>query len=348
MKILYGVTGEGLGHTMRARALAQALQAKGHRVCIATSGRAEVILRGHGFETVAIDGLKMVYRDGAMQRARTLARVARGAPRALGTNVRAALGAAQSFNPDAVITDFESFAYAYGRARGLPIVSFDHQHVLDRCRHPPAMRSNDFRAARALVRVKTPRCAHFVVTSFYFPPIRTARTTLVGPVMRPEIVTARPTRGEHVVVYQTAHGDPRLIPSLLANRGVSFRVYGAKERGRIANVQLCDFDEAGFIADLASARAVIANGGFTTLAEALYLGKPVLAVPVRHQGEQELNAAYLEELGLGLRARRISAGAVRALLARTREHDPPPVDPRLRTGTADAFAAVERALAEAA
>ena len=58
------------------------------------------------------------------------------------------------------------------------------------------------------------------------------------------------------------------------------------------NVELRDFDETRFAADLRSARAVIANGGFTTLAEAIRLGKPVLSIPVRHQGEQELNAAY--------------------------------------------------------
>lgn len=355
MKILYGVTGEGLGHAMRARALAQALEARGHRVCIATSSRAVPILRGHGLETIAIDGLGIAYRDGAMLRARTLASAARSAPRALGKNLRAAFGEVRAFGPDAVITDFDSFAYAVGRARDLPIVSFDHQHVIDRCRHSRAIvgrLSTDFRAARALVRVKTPRCAHFVVTSFFFPPVRSAKcgsTTLVGPVIRPEIAAARTTRGEHVLVYQTAKGDSRLLPALLANPAVSFRVYGAKERGRLRNVELCDFDEARFVSDLASARGVISNGGFTTIAEALYLGKPVLAVPIRHQGEQELNAAYLEALGLGLRARRISDAVVRAFSGRL-DRDPTTtrLDARLMTGTADAFRAVDRALAEAA
>ena len=41
------------------------------------------------------------------------------------------------------------------------------------------------------------------------------------------------------------------------------------------------FSEAGFIADLSSARAVIAGGGFTLLGEAVYLQKPILSVPVR-------------------------------------------------------------------
>ncbi|MBX3228342.1 MAG: glycosyltransferase [Labilithrix sp.] len=350
MKILYGVMGEGLGHTMRARALVRGLEARGHRVCVATSSRAVPILRGHGIETIAIDGLALAYRDGAVLRARSVATVARAAPHALRRNVRAALGEVRDLRPDAVVTDFDSFAYAVGRTWGLPIVSFDHQHVLDRCRHPRAIAerlSPDFRAARAFVRVKTPRCAHFVVTSFFFPPPRSAKTTLVGPVVRPEVAAARPTRGEHVVVYQSANGDRRLVPALLANAHVPFVVYGAGAVGRVRNVELRAFDEARFVADLASARGVIANGGFTTIAEALYLGKPVLSVPLRHQGEQELNAAYLAALGLGMRARRIDEEVVRSFVDHL-DRFPAAHDVRLGTGNADAVHAVERALAEAA
>ena len=59
------------------------------------------------------------------------------------------------------------------------------------------------------------------------------------------------------------------------------------------------FSEDGFIDDLASSRAVIAGGGFTLMGEAVYLRKPMLAVPMRRQFEQVMNAMYLEEVGYG-------------------------------------------------
>jgi uncharacterized protein (TIGR00661 family) len=59
--------------------------------------------------------------------------------------------------------------------------------------------------------------------------------------------------------------------------------------------------------DLASARAVVSNGGLSLIGEAVYLGKPIFSVPVRNQYEQILNARYLEELGYGLAAERIEA-----------------------------------------
>jgi uncharacterized protein (TIGR00661 family) len=44
---------------------------------------------------------------------------------------------------------------------------------------------------------------------------------------------------------------------------------------------------------------VIANSGFSLICEALYLGKPYLAIPVRHQFEQVLNAYYVDKMGYG-------------------------------------------------
>ena len=92
---------------------------------------------------------------------------------------------------------------------------------------------------------------------------------------------------------------------------------------------------------------MIANGGFTTLSEAVVLGKPVLSIPVRRQPEQELNAAWLERLGLGMRAEHIDAGVVRSFLDRG-ESFGSTADPRIKSGTADAASALDRALLEAA
>jgi uncharacterized protein (TIGR00661 family) len=187
------------------------------------------------------------------------------------------------------------------------------------------------------------------VTSFFFPEPRWGSTTLVGPIVRPEVAAAKPTRGEHVLVYQTAAGDPRLLPALAAVPGVRFVLYGLGREQTIGSVELRRFDESRFVAELASARAVIANGGFTTLSEAVTLGKPVLSVPVRGQTEQELNAAYLEELGIGARASHITPGVVSRFLARVNAGElDREQDPRVARGTEDAKAAVERAIAEAA
>jgi uncharacterized protein (TIGR00661 family) len=335
---------------MRARALAQHLVARGHDVRLAASGRAVGILRRHGLEVVPIDGMTMQFHAGAMKRGRTLLDLLRRAPKALANNAAVGVREALAFAPDAVVTDFDSFAHAVGVVLGIPAISLDHQHVVDRFRHPHAIRSRltSYRLARAVVSAKTPACARYIVTSFFFPETRQGRATaLVGPVVRPEIERARPTRGDHVLVYQTTSGDPRLVPALEAIPKQRFVLYGLGRAERRGNVELRAFDEGRFVEELASARAVIANGGFTTLSEAVYLGKPVLSVPIRRQTEQELNAAYVDFLGLGTTTAKIEPKAIAAFLERESSFSKMG-DARIRSGTADACDALDRALAEAA
>ena len=51
--------------------------------------------------------------------------------------------------------------------------------------------------------------------------------------------------------------------------------------------------------DLVGANAVIANAGFSLVSEALHLGKPYLAIPVKRQFEQVLNAYYVDKMNYG-------------------------------------------------
>jgi len=325
VRILYGISSDGLGHTMRARVVAGHLAALGHEVRLAAAGRAAHILRSHGFEVVDVRGLFARYSGGRVRRGRTLFAAAWQTPFRVEHNVRVALEQATRFRPDLVLTDFSSFACLVAHMTGVPLVSIDHQHVLDRFVHPPALIADfatDFAIAEAVVRAKTPGCHHYVVTSFFAPPVEpaaAASTTLIAPILRPELALFSPSDGDHVVVYQTAADPDGLVPVLRSLPEVAFRVYGAGVAARYDNVELRPFDELGFLADLTSARAVVTNGGFTAIAEALHFGKPVLSVPLFHQAEQQLNAAWLRSLGLGLTAASVTAEAVRDLVERASE-----------------------------
>ena len=330
---------------MRARALAQHLEARGHVVKLAASGRAVDILAQHGLDVLRIDGMSMRFAEGEAKLGRTFIDLLRRAPRAIARNAEVAWEHVLDFDPDVLVTDFDTFTSTVGVLLDRPVISVDHQHVVDRFRHPRAVKDavTSYRMARAVCTAKTPRCSHYVVTSFFFPAPRWGSTTLVGPVVRREVAAATPTRGEHVLVYQTTSGDSRLVPALTAVKDVKFVLYGLGREETIGNVELRAFDEARFVRDLASSRAVIANGGFTTLSEAVYLGKPVLSIPVRRQAEQELNAAWLEMLKLGMRADRIDVAVVRQFLERLDDFGNVQ-DPRIRRGTEDATVALDRAL----
>ena len=74
------------------------------------------------------------------------------------------------------------------------------------------------------------------------------------------------------------------------------------------------FSEKGFIDDLRTAAGVVASAGFTLMGEAVYLGRPMLALPVRAQFEQILNARYLEKLGFGKSAKKLETEVVQSFV----------------------------------
>ena len=112
-------------------------------------------------------------------------------------------------------------------------------------------------------------------------------------------------RGDHLLVYQTAAGNDGLKDTLKKS-GLPVRAYGMirdlKEDTVDDNITFRPFSEQGFIDDLATSRGVIAGGGFTLMGEAVFLHKPMLAVPLSGQFEQTLNARYLAREGFGAAA----------------------------------------------
>lgn len=305
MRILYGVVGEGMGHAMRSRVVLEHLVSQGHEVEIMASGRASDFLAKR-FEGVSrIHGLHMIYDENRVRLGKTLWSNVLEGTTGVPQNIAAYFDLLRSFEPEAVVSDFESWTYLYAQRHRLPILSVDNMQILNRCVIPDDVRDGheaDFQLSKAFVKSKLPFCDAYYVTTFFRPEIRKDRTKLFPPILRPEILGAARRAGEHLLVYQTAEGGGRLLETL-ARTGLECRVYGARrglaEEVVEGNLRFRPFSEAGFVDDLASCRAVIAGGGFTLMGEAVFLHKPMLAVPLARQFEQILNARYLEREGYG-------------------------------------------------
>ncbi len=319
MRILYGVVGEGMGHAIRSKVVLEHLVQAGHDIEIMVSGRASQFLAKHFAGVNEIHGFHMIHEDNRVRVGKTLlsniAKGLRGVPK----NILAYFELVDDFAPDVVISDFESWTYTYGKLHNVPVYSVDNMQMINRCRHEDNILAGvrlEFELTRTFVKSKLPFCDHYWITSFAKPAVCKERTTLFPPILRPEILAAQPSRGDHVLVYQTGAGNAdsateataplTTLARELEAQGLECRVYGARHdevSGEVVdNIRYQPFSEAGFIHDLASARAVIASAGFTLMGEAVYLGKPMLAIPLGRQFEQQLNARYLEACGYGLSA----------------------------------------------
>ncbi|MCA9673150.1 MAG: teichoic acid biosynthesis protein [Myxococcales bacterium] len=322
MKILYGVVGEGMGHATRSSVILKHLVSK-HQVRVVVSGRAHAYLKQRFADVVEIEGLKMAYQDNEVDRSKTFWDLLKRIPTILSGNRDHFIELGESFRPDAVISDFESFAYMFGKHHELPVISIDNMQIINRCQLDQDVideAPGDFRMAKTIVKAKLPGCYHYMITSFFFPPVRRDRTTLYPPILRDEILAAKPTRGEHLIVYQTTTTNERLL-DVLGQSGVPCKVYGLNRDETIGNLQLRPFSLDGFVKDLASCRGVLATGGYSLMGEAIYLGKPLLAVPLKKQFEQLLNALYLQKLGYGEYHQELSAEAVTGFVANLEQYE---------------------------
>ena len=76
--------------------------------------------------------------------------------------------------------------------------------MVDRCLHAPTVLAGfrrDYLASRAFISAKLPRADHYVITTFFWPPARKPRTSLVPSLLRDEVLAATPEPGEHLLVY---------------------------------------------------------------------------------------------------------------------------------------------------
>ena len=111
-----------------------------------------------------------------------------------------------------------------------------------------------------------------------------------------------------------------MVRKLKSLKNEKFIVYGFNVNKTDGNLTYKEFNEDVFYDDLASAKAVICNGGFTFISEAISLKKPIYSVPAIGNFEQALNGYYVERLGFGEYHEIMSAARVKSFLNKLPEY----------------------------
>ena len=294
--ILYGVNGEGAGHSTRAKEVITHLQDKGHSVHVVSFDRG---LRNLGayFDVTEIYGPRLAYVNNRVRYRKTLAKNLVSAPRAAKSAARL-MKLAEQWQTQLVITDFEPLSCHVGRRKRLPVISIDNQHTLTNTDITfPHDYRRDMAATRLVTRLMTPRADAYLALSFLPARPRLRNTFLFPPILRREVLQTRPWKGEHVLVYVTSP-SPSLV-KLLSSVRCSFIAYGFGQEGQQGNILFKKPSMEEFLNDLAGSKAIVSNAGFSLVSEALHLGKPYLAVPVKNQFEQILNAYHIQQSSYG-------------------------------------------------
>ncbi|MFL5751816.1 MAG: MJ1255/VC2487 family glycosyltransferase [Bacteroidia bacterium] len=317
MNILYGVPGEGMGHATRSKVIIDHLL-KEHNVQVVSSSRAyQFLAKSFPDRVHEIRGFHFSYKNAQVSKTGTFMLNLKNAPKNLLHNFTEYFHLDKSFKPDLVISDFESFSFVFAKQHRLPLISIDNMQVMARCKldiSVPSTEKKNFSLARAIVKAKVPGCNHYFISSFFDAETRKENTTLVAPIVRETIIKAKPSTGDHILMYQTSSTLSTVKEVLHRLPDIAFFVYGFNKDEKDGNITFKSFSEEGFVKDLASAKAVIANGGFSFISEAVYLRKPVYSFPLKNQFEQYINAAYIGKCGYGRHFEELSADNLKAFL----------------------------------
>jgi len=297
-RILYGVSGEGSGHSSRARLVAGILQELGHDVKMVSYDRGYRNLKDD-FDVLDIVGLTIVSKDNEVSALKTIAANLAKIPsgKKAFDRLRELF---KRFQPDCVFCDFEPCTAYLAAHYGLPLVSVDNQHRMRYMQYeiPPNLKTDAF-VTESIIRGIVPRPWVSLITTFHTGDLKNDHSFLFPPILRNEVLQRKSAVSEYILVYVTS-GFDSLLTVLKQFDREQFKVYGYNKSAVEQNIQFCEHSVDGFLDDLAASKAVMATAGFTLISESLYLGKPYLAFPMQGQFEQQLNAFMLNREGYGL------------------------------------------------
>ncbi len=297
-KILYGIAGEGMGHLMRSKPILKHLLEE-HEIVIVSSRKPYKLLSQEFKNVHEIHGLHISYRNNEAKHFMTFLENLINFPGGALYSFKKLLKIVRSFKPDIIISDFEPFTPVIARIFRIPVISIDNMHIVTNCKNKIPLRYyKDYIVTKLLVKSFVSKGDYFLINTFFYPKIKKKNTYLFPPILREDIIGVKPKKNNHILVYQTT-GTNKKLKEILKKIDYKFIIYGFNISKKEKNMIFRKFNEKTFIKDLSSSSAVITNGGFTTISEALSLGKPILSEPIKKHFEQIITAMNIDKLGYG-------------------------------------------------
>lgn len=284
MKILYGIQGTGHGHISRAREILPILSKK---------AEVDVLISGYNCH-MNLDNVPVAYKRGI-----SLAYDANGSVSYRET-VRQLkpirfLQDIHSIDPNAynlVISDYEPVSAWASIQKRVPSIALSHQASFLSAKSPRPHKKSIF--AEQILRNFAP-CNQAI--GFHF---QRYDSFIEPPIIRKDVLYMETSSGKHVTVYLPAFDHQTLVSVFKKLPNTEWHIFSPFCHGAYfdENVWVQPVGNLSFLKSLKTGLGVITSAGFETCAEAMFLGKKLLAIPIRNQYEQLCNAASLEKMGI--------------------------------------------------
>lgn len=305
-RIAYSMSGEGRGHATRVEAVVSMLS-RHHDLLVYAPPLAyhllsESLQENSRVELRRLDGLQFRYSG---KRLSYLKSVVASVPFLLSLRSRVATMRREltDWGATHAICDFEPTLSRAVCQLNIPLISLDHQHFLTTIQPdslPWTLRWK-VQALAPSVSLFCPGPVRQIVSAYFDFPLRQnlGNVDRVGALMRNCVLQAKSEWGEHLVAY-FRRNIPDPVLNALATTGRVVHVYGLGAKPRMGNIRFQSTSVKPFLEHLRTCRALVTSAGNQLVGEALYLRKPVLAIPELGNFEQSLNAHFLPRTGGGL------------------------------------------------
>ena len=298
--VFYCVCGEGMGHAIRTGVIVDRIKDK-YDVYIFSSDRAYEYLKSKFDNVYEIGGFNTVYINNKVNNLKTLSDALKRNPTNIKVGYENLYKKARQLHPDVIVTDFEIYATMLSKLRNIPLISLDNIHMITQTKIDyPKDHYVEMLKAKGVIKTYVVNPKIHILTSFFYPRVRAKKNAVIyPPIIREDILKLTPKKGDQIIVYQTSRESGKLVRRLKSLKDEKFIVYGFNKNEIDDNLTYKEFNEDEFYDDLASSKAVICNGGFTFISEAIHLKKPIYSVPAIGNFEQTLNGFYVQKLGYG-------------------------------------------------
>ena len=284
MKVLYAIQGTGNGHISRAREIIPHLQDYCQCDILISGTQCDVEL---GIPVkYRFKGLGFVFgKKGGIDMWNTTMNA--NLP-----NFRREIAQLPVEDYDLVINDFEPVSAWACNKKKVPCISLSHQGSLLSKNVPFPEEKNHF--GKFVLRNYAPAMMHF---GFHF---ETYDQNIFTPVIRKQVRLCEVAELDYYTVYLPSYSDKRLIKKLSHFGNTNWHIFSkhTKTAYQTGSVIITPITNDEFVADMAKSKGVLCGAGFETPAEALFLNKKLMVIPMKGQYEQQCNAAALELMGV--------------------------------------------------
>ncbi len=195
---------------------------------------------------------------------------------------------------DLIISDFEPISAWKAKWFGVPCVGMSHQSAVLANGVPLPKRSFSGILGKMILKYYAPTDHQY---GFHF---KKYNKNIFTPVIRKEVRELEPTNKGYYTVYLPAFSDTLLCAVLSHFPKVEWQVFSKHNTHEVKtkNIHIQPVNNEAFLNSLTHCKGVLCGAGFETPAEALFLKKKLMVIPMKGQFEQQCNAEVLREMGV--------------------------------------------------